>query len=254
MVIIPHGSVGRPPEIKKSWLSENQNQLLFGVSSETDRGTGQLYDFRKILHNRQLVFPYSQVYINAVRNPKMLNDSIPTSIRGVSVYKKALDRKFRKKLLVKYFLPFYKKIGVAEKTIIFNGHSTVAGHSGLGKEKFNDDIVLSNYMIDKGKRIYFAPNKYLDFYAKELKKRAPFLKIGKNSVYSSVYDHICAKFGWDGKSARGKRVPVIHQETDEGLYIQNNKINLKKLKRLRKVFAESLLATMEHFAGTMIGS
>jgi hypothetical protein len=140
----------------------------------------------------------------------------------------------------KYNLPFYEEVRKTKKCLILNGHSTIRGHSSLKNEKLTDDIVLSNYLVYKNKKIIFCPTSYIDFYAKELKKRLPDIKIGKNSVYISSYDYICHRFG--------KKIPAIHQETEESLYINGNKINKIKLKVLRKAFAESLLATLNHFS------
>lgn len=71
--------------------------------------------------------------------------------------------------------------------------------------------------------------------------------IGKNSVYLSVYDHLCVTLGWDGLSNKNHRVPVIHQETDKNLYITDDQLDLQKLQPLRQVFAESVWATMQHY-------
>ncbi len=116
----------------------------------------------------------------------------------------------------------------------------IAGHGSLGKEKIKEDIVISDWLELNKKKIQFAPKKLADFYAKELRKRLPELKIGRNSVYTSSYDYICASFGTDKKSKDKFKAPVIHQETSEELYIKNNKIDYKKLNILKKAFAESL--------------
>jgi len=240
LVIIPHSGLKRPKEIKPSWLSKYNYQLIYSPKCETDRGTKELYDFRKILGNKQLVFPFSQIYINICRHPKKLDKVIPTFIRKNPVYKKGKEPsiKLRKKLLKKYYFPFYEKIKKARKSLILNGHSMVVGHESLGKEKLKEDIVISDWMKLDGHFIRFAPKKLADFYAKELRKRLPELKIGRNSVYTSSYDYICYKFGKNGK------IPVIHQETEESLYMNGNKIDRKKLETLRKAFAESLKATI----------
>jgi len=249
LVIGPHSGTKRPSEIKKEWLSEYQNRFLYGNDCETDRYTEKLYDFRKILTNHQIVFPYSQIYINICRSINNLNDVFPLYINKLPVYKiiENINLKLKKKLLKKYYFLFYKQIGKIDKKLILNGHSTIAGHQSLGKEKLNADIVLSNYLKYERKIIKFAPDEYLDFYENEIKKRMPFLKIEKNSIYISTYDAICYKFGWDGISKKTGRVPVIHQETNEKLYMDSNKINFKKLKILRNCLAKSLFATMKHF-------
>jgi len=249
LVVIPHSGIKRPKEIKKEWLSEYNYELIHTEDCETDRGTKELYNFRKILGNKQLTFPVRQIYINICRHPKKLNESVPLLIRNTPVYKKGkeLSVELRKKLLEKYYFPFYKKITNAEKTIILNGHSMIAGHESLGAENLKEDIVISDWEKLNGKLIKFAPKELADFYASELRKRLPNLKIGRNSVYTSYYDHICAIFGTDKKTKEDNRVPVIHQETLESLYMEGNKVNGRKLEILRKAFAESLLSTVNYY-------
>jgi len=99
----------------------------------------------------------------------------------------------------------------------------------------------------KRQLIRFAPARYIDLYADEINKKMPGFNIGKNSVYLSVYDHLCATLSWDGLSLKKHRVPVIHQETDESLYITSDQLDQKTLQHLRQVFAESIWATMQYF-------
>ena len=121
------------------------------------------------------------------------------------------------------------------------------GHASLGSQVLKWDIVLSDSLKYNGQLIKFAPAGYIDFYAGEINKRMPNLIIGKNSVYLFVYDHLCATLGWDGSSNKNHRVPVIHQETNESLYIIDDQLDLPRLHHLQQVFAEAILATMQYF-------
>lgn len=247
LVIIPHSGLARPKEIKSSWLSKYNHKLLHSEDCETDRGTDKLYDFRKILGNKQLLFPISQIYLNICRDPNRLDWAAPFYIRNTPVYKEGKEPsdKFRKMLLQRYSLPFYNKLKKMKKLLALNGHSTITGHESLNSEDVAD-IDISEHREVFGKVIQCAPKEVADFYADELRKRLPNLRIERNTSYSSVqiYDYICDYFGWDGKSKKGFKFPIIHQETNENLYIENNRINYRKLNTLKNAFAESLSSTI----------
>jgi hypothetical protein len=240
LVIIPHSSRKRPKEIKKEWLSKNQRYLLYSETSETDRYSERLYNLKGF---KKILFPLSQIYINICRSPMEIKKICPLKINGKKIYNKDISLENRKKLVKKYAFPFYKKIDNFKGKLILNGHTTISGHSSL-KETLHHQIVISNIMKRKGKVIKFAPDEIIDIYVSELKKRLPNIKIGINSVYVDVYDYICDKFGW---KKEGKGIPSIHQETDESLYIKDNKLNKKKLKKLSSVFAKSLEETYKRF-------
>jgi hypothetical protein len=243
LVIIPHASCDRPKEIKKEWLSINQKALLYSEVAETDRCSDKLYDFRQILGNRQAVFPYSQVYLNICRHPKQINSICPIDIRGVKVYGRAPSVEFRKKLVNKYAAKYYKQIASFKKGVIFSGHTTVSGHSSLDV-KLKDQIIISSYLLVSKKVVRYAPDELIKLYVSELKRLLPKVKIGINSAYLETYDYLADKFGW--KNAR-VGLPMIHQETDESLYIVNNKLDRKKLNKLREIFANALyLATQKY--------
>ena len=91
----------------------------------------------------------------------------------------------------------------------------------------------------------FAPDDLVKIYVNELRKRLPGVAIGINSAYMDVDEYICDRFGW---RSSGSGIPIIHQETDENLYIKNNKLILKKLNQLRDIFAEALLETVNKYA------
>lgn len=240
LVLIPHASTKRPKEIKKNALSKYQERLLFSSATETDRGTDKLYDFRLILKNRQIVFPFSQVYINVLRDPKRLADSVPLYIREIPIYKKGqeIDLTLRKKLIKKYHRTFYDKIRDIKPKLILNGHSTVAGHGSLKNKKLNRDIFLVNNSTEYNNKYGRIYKEVSDFYIKELERRLPHLKIGIQNIYSDVYDYIF--------KATKARIPILTQETNEKLYIKRNRVDLGKVRVLKKAFAEALLETVRH--------
>ncbi len=241
LVLIPHSSTKRPKEIKKNLLHPNHKKMLFGDSAETDRGTEKLYNLKQIINVNQIVFKIGQIYVNVLRHPNKLEESIPTHIRGKPIYKigKEIDLKLRKKLIKKYHSDFYNHIKKLKPKLIFNGHSTITGHSSLKNEKLIWDIFLVKSTTEYLGKYKPLEEKITNFYIDELKKRLPNLKICVSNLYVNNYDHIF--------SITKRKVPVITQETNENLYIKNNKINLKKVKILRKAFAESLLETAKHF-------
>ena len=145
LIVIPHSSLKRPFEIKKNQLSVQVESL---INQENDWGTDKLYDFRKILGNKQIVFHFNQVFINACRHPKILDDCVPLKIHGKEIYKKGfeLSNLIRKKLIKKYLLTFYKKIRESKRTFILAGHSFVAGTLDPLGIKMDYDIILSNFV------------------------------------------------------------------------------------------------------------
>ena len=243
LVIIPHSSRKRNREIKKEWLSNNQRFLLYSGSSETDRYSELLYDFRNLLDNQQILFPISQIYVNICRHPERLDEICPLEIRGKKIYNQEISAELRKQLIKRYTVPFYKKIEQFKGNIILNGHTTTLDHLGL-KRKLSHQIVISNIQKRGNGVKRFAPDKLIEIYVKELRKRLPRIKIGINSVYVDIYDHFCDRFGW---KKNGEGIPIIHQETDESLYIKDNKLDRRELNKLRTAIAEALFETSKRY-------
>jgi len=69
LVIIPHGGTLCPIEISTKSLSKYQDEL---ASECIDWHTEQLYDFRDMMNNKQIVNPISNVYLNVNRHPDMV--------------------------------------------------------------------------------------------------------------------------------------------------------------------------------------
>ncbi|MDD3994196.1 MAG: N-formylglutamate amidohydrolase, partial [Dehalococcoidales bacterium] len=101
LVVIPHSGILIPQEIPLNNLSENFTEY----TDDIDWYTHWLYDFRDILGNSQIVFPYCSLILESNREPYKLEDSIPLTNRlGKDLYKKgrAPDITLRQSLADKY--------------------------------------------------------------------------------------------------------------------------------------------------------
>ena len=248
LVSIPHSGVLCPAEIPLAALSDRQRDLAENVDWHTDK----LYDFRDLLHNRHVVFPISQVYVNVNRHPAALDGSVPLSVDGVPVYQpgRGPSADLRARLLRRYHVAYHRALAAREKLFILDGHSTVTGHRDAEGSAVADDIILSDWQqtpFDPPGGIRTAPPGYLDTYAEELDRRLAGrgIKVAKNTTYCSTYGHVMAAHGWDGAAPQGTRAPLLLQETNEALYINSGTLDTAALEFLRRVFAESLAAMMD---------
>jgi N-formylglutamate amidohydrolase len=241
LVVIPHSGVMVPNEIALENLSEEFPQLLQNV----DWYTHWLYDFRDILGNRQVVFPYCCLILEGNRRPDLLEDSVPLKdVYGKPVYRpgREPDPALRKRLAEKYLDPFHHRI---EKTIsegaafLLDGHSTVPAR---GVEENQIDLMnFQDSPLDEGPKVY-SPQIYIETYARELARRLPDVKVTINtSEYYTVYGHVCAAHSINAMGRVGRRVPSILQETCDRLYRKRDgTLNVQAINRLRRAFAESL--------------
>jgi len=242
-VVIPHSGIIIPSEIPLESLDEKFPALVQNV----DWYTNWLYDFRDLLGNKHIVFPYCSLILEANRHPDMLEDSVPLrDVRGQPVYKEGLQPsgELRKRLSEKYLLAFHRTI---EETIaegidfLFDGHSTVTAR-GVA----DNQIDLMNFQHSRldEKPKFFSPDVYIETYAKELQKRLPEVRITINSSeYSTVYGHVCAGHSVNAMSRVGHRVPALIQETNERLYKNTDRTpNVEAINKLRRAFAESFYA------------
>ena len=250
IVVIPHGGILVPNEIPLENLSEQFPSLLENV----DCYTHWLYDFRDILDNRQVVFPYCSLILEGNRQPELLNDSVPLKdVYERPIYRQGCepDQTLRAKLAQKYLIPFHHTI---ENTIakgsafLLDGHSTVPAR-GVGENQ----IELMNFQhspLEEQPKFY-SPPVFIETYARELAKRLPEVRITVNaSEYYTVYGHVCSAHSINAMSRVGNRVPAILQETCERLYRNPDKtIDVFALNRLRRIFAESLFETMRLIEG-----
>jgi hypothetical protein len=241
LVVIPHSGIIIPCEIPLDSISDD----LSGLMRNVDWYTNYLYDFRDILGNSHLVFPYCNLILEANRHPKNIDDSVPLQdVFNAPVYQNGLEpgRKLRESLSRKYLRKFHQEI----KAQIGNGvifmldaHSTLTG-----KGMVDNQIELMNFQVNRedGKITYFCPDIFIETYASELIKLLPGIEVTMNqSRYDKVYGHICAEHSINAMTRVGYRVPGILQETNQKLYMNADQTpNYKALETLRRAFAEAL--------------
>lgn len=245
LVVVPHSGIVVPAEISMQALSENFSTLVRNV----DWYTNWLYDFRDILGNQHLVFPFCSIVLDANRRPDMLDDSVPLQDgRGRPVYRQGreLSLELRRQLSSKYLAAFHA--GIEERirsggTFLFDGHSTVTAR-GVA----DNQIDLMNFQhsrLDDGP-LYYCPDAYVETYAAELRKRLPDITVTVNaSEYCSVYGHVCTSHSVNALTRQGSRVPALIQETNQHLYMHADKTpNISAINRLRRAFAEALSETL----------
>lgn len=247
LVVVPHSGIVIPSEIPVETLSEQFADLAKNV----DWYTNWLYDFRDILQNRHLVFPYCSVVLEANRHPGIPDDSVPLrDVNGHPVYRTGMEPapEFRREMAAKYLESFHENIREHIRTgatFLFDGHSTVTAH---GVE--DNQIDLMNFQhspLDKGP-IRFCPDIIIETYAEELRKRLPDIRITVNaSRYYKVYGHVCSAHSVNAFTRTGDRIPAFIQETNERLYKHPDRTpDIIAINRLRRAFAESLEQTLKH--------
>lgn len=243
LVVIPHSGIVIPGEIPL----ESLNEQFPALAQNVDWYTNWLYDFRDFLDNKQIVFPYCSLILDANRHPDKLEDCVPLSdVRGRPVYKggRQPSDELRRRLSDKYLLSFHRTI---EETIaagadfLFDGHSTVTAR---GVEDNQIDLMNFQHSRLDDQPVYFSPDVYVETYANELRKRLPEVKITVNgSEYFTVYGHICAEHSVNALGRVGRRVPAIIQETNERLYKNPDRTpNVEAINRLRRAFAASFFS------------
>jgi hypothetical protein len=245
LVVIPHSGILVPKEIPLESLSEQFPSLLQNV----DWYTHWLYDFRDILNNRQLVFPYCSLILEANRHPELLDESVPLKdVHGRALYRPGHepDPMLRAGLAQKHLSSFHRAIEAAISdgaAFLLDGHSTVPAR-GVGQHQ----IELMNFQqspLDEHPQV-FSPSIFIEIYAEKLARRLPDVKVTVNaSEYCTVYGHVCAAHSIDAMERVGNRVPAILQETSERLYRNpDGALNATALNRLRRAFAEAIFETL----------
>lgn len=253
LVVIPHSGIVIPEEINPQSLVPEFPEMLKNV----DWYTNYLYDFRDILGNRQINFPYCSLLLEANRHPDVLDDCVPLyDPLGKKMYKRGHipDESLRRTLSDKYLIPFHDEISntiMRGVNFMLDGHSTVTA-KGVGDRQ----IELMNFQhspLDEGP-VYYSPSIFIETYAKELKKRLPDIRITVNeSKYFNVYGHVCTQHSVNALKRIGHRVPAILQETNQKLYMHSNGTpDICAIERLRRAFAESVYHTLRkaHNIGT----
>jgi len=241
LVVIPHSGLFIPAEIPLESLGADFPILAGNI----DWYTNWLYDFRDLLANRQLVFPFCSLILEANRDPEVIDAAVPLfDIHNRPVYREGWEpsRQIRRSMADKYLRSFYEAIEESILTgagFLFEGHSTVSAR-GVAP----DQIEIMNFQhspMDEKPR-FFCPDKLVQDYAAELGKRLPEARVTVNSSsYYQVYGHICSAYSGNGLASQGKKVPALIQETSELLYKNPDQtVNVMALNRLRQAFAESI--------------
>jgi hypothetical protein len=241
LVVIPHSGIIIPYEIPMDSISDDFSRLTRNV----DWYTNWLYDFRDILGNSQMIFPYCNLILEANRHPNNIDDSVPLKdVLGAPVYQNGLepDRRLRTALSRKYLCKFHQEI---TSQISSGAVFMLDAHSTLTARGMKDNqIELMNFQdySDDGKLTYFCPDIFIETYANALTKLLPGIKVTVNqSRYDKVYGHVCAEHSVNAMTRVGNRVPSILQETNLKLYMNTDQTpNYKALETLRRAFAEAL--------------
>ncbi len=241
LVVIPHSGIVIPEDIPLDSLSDD----FPGMIRSVDWYTNWLYDFRDLLDNKQIVFPYCSLILESNRHPDVLEDCVPLKdVRGTPVYRPGREpgEELRKFMSGKYLYPFHQSIGEEisrDKEFLFDGHSTVSARGMT-----DNQIDLMNYQVTalEGKPRHFCPDSIVETYAEALQRRLPEVRVTVNaSEYDTTYGHICAEHSVNSLKREGNRVPALLQETNEKLYRNADRTpNIEALNRLRRAFAESL--------------
>ncbi len=250
LVVAPHAGLVIPAELDSQSLSERFCDLARNVDWHTD----SLYDFRDLLDNRHLAFPYASLVLEANRHPDRLDDCVPLrDVHGEPVYRPGLEPNddLRRLLAHKYLVAFHKQIEasiLSGAEFLFDGHSTVEARGVAANQ-----IDLMNFQhssLDPEPR-RFSPPAFVEAYAEELQARLPEVKVTVNqSGYHDVYGHVCAEHSVNAFERVGRRVPAIIQETCERLYREPGRApDVVALDRLRRAFAASLQAALPRVRG-----
>ena len=241
LAVIPHGGLVIPAEIPPDALSTEWPELARNI----DWHTCARYDFRDILGNAQVEFAYCSLVLEANRHPRDIDAAVPlVDVLGRRVYRpgKEPSPDLRRLLAEKYLDPFQAAVGeavAAGADFILEGHATVTAR-GMA----DNQVDLMNLQTDAGggEMRRFCPDEMIRAYAAALRLRLPDVRVTINaSEYLSVYGHICAEHALDAPERFGRKAPAILQETNQALYLRpDGSLDIAKLNRLRRAFAESL--------------
>ncbi|MFW3145313.1 MAG: cysteine peptidase family C39 domain-containing protein [Thermoplasmatota archaeon] len=247
VVVVPHSGLVIPSEIPPESLSDDIKKL----SRNIDWYTNWLYDFRDILDNRHIVFPYCSLILEANRHPDRIDESVPLKdVFGEDIYRsgKEPSPELRKALSEKYLKSFHRSIEesiLSGAEFLFEGHSTMPAR-GVSENQI-DLMNFQHSRYDTGP-VAFSPDIFIETYSAELRKRLPEVNVTVNeSEYYKVYGHICSEHSSNSLKRNGKRIPSIIQETSHGLYLdQDGRPNIDTINRLRRAFAESIFTALNH--------
>lgn len=243
LAVVPHAGLLLPEEIGPDGLADDWAELARNIDWHTDR----LYDFRDLLGDGPLIFPYCSLILEANRNPQDLDSAVPLKdVWGRPLYRagKEPHPDLRRRMSARYLEPFHASIGEAIEAgadFFLEGHSTVTAR---GMDDRQIDLMNVQLGSSEGESTRFCPDALIQAYAGELEKRLPEARITINaSDYLSVYGHICAAHAIDAPGRVGRKAPAVLQETNQNLYLRpDGTLDIIRLNRLRRAFAESLLS------------
>ncbi|MCB1693830.1 MAG: N-formylglutamate amidohydrolase [Pseudomonadales bacterium] len=246
LVVIPHSGVLVPAEIEVDTLSDDFVAALRNV----DWYTNWLYNFTDVLDNKQVVFPWCSLLVEANRHPDVLEDAVPMrDVFGIELYKPERAPTFEQRvhLANKYLRVFNRQIETqiaAGAEFLLDGHSTIAA-KGVADNQI-DIMNFQHSKLDDGPKQY-SPDVYGETYAEELQKRLPTLHVTLNaSEYYDVYGHVCAAHSVNALSRVGRKVPALCQETCHSLYMAGDHTpDVVAIDHLRRAFADAIHATLE---------
>jgi len=253
LVVVAHSGVAVPPEIPLEDLSEEFPVLLQNV----DWYTQWLYDFRDILDNRHVVFPYCSILLEANRDPLEIDECVPLQdIFGRPIYRSGYEpsSSMRAVWSEKYLKPFHRTI---EENISSGAGLLLDGHSTITARGVADNqIELMNFQQSARdeKPVFYCPDAIVETYAVELRKRLPEVTITVNaSDFVKVHGHVCAAHSINALKRTGVRAPAFIQETNEHLFRHGDgTADVAKINRLRRVFAEALTQTLHSLQESQI--
>jgi len=245
LVVVPHSGVAIPPEISLEDLTDEFTALLRNV----DWYTQWLYDFRDILANRQLVFPYCSILLDANRDPADIDECVPVrDVFGRPIYRDGYEpsASMRAAWSDKYLKPFSRSIEEnisAGAGLIFDGHSTITAR-GVADNQI--DLMNFQHTQRDEKPLYYCPNIIVETYAAELRKHLPNVLVTVNgSEYVQVHGHICAAHSVNALK-RVARAPGLYPGNQRApLQNEDGTPNVAQINRLRRAFAESLTQTLQ---------
>ncbi|MEX0942921.1 MAG: C39 family peptidase [Pseudomonadales bacterium] len=245
LVVIPHSGILIPAEIQRDSLTPEFVPALRNV----DWYTNWLYSFTDILDNKQVIFPYCSLLLEANRHPEVLDDAVPLVDEfGVRLYKSQQEPSLEDRLYLstRYLQTFHREIETqiaAGAEFLLDGHSTIEAR-GVAKNQ----IDIMNYQHSKLDEapVQYSPAVYAEIYAEELQRRLPDVKVTLNaSEYFDVYGHVCAAHSVNATGRVGRKVPAICQETCRGLYMNDdNTPDVDEIDRLRRAFATAIHTTL----------
>lgn len=245
LVVIPHSGIVLPSEIPRGSLSASFGHLLRNV----DWYTNWLYDFTDMLDNRQLIFEYCSLLLEANRHPDIIDDCVPLKdIFGEDLYLPGMEPSWELRLQMshKYLRSFHRRIEMliaSGSEFLLDGHSTIEARGVAGNQI--DVMNFQHSHLDDGPK-YYSPLAYAETYVEELQRRLPEVHVTLNgSEYYDVYGHVCAAHSVNAVARVGRQVPALIQETCQSLYVDaNNAPDVLAIDHLRRAFAEAIHATL----------